>query len=138
MYKSFYLEILTPDRDFFRGEVESLIIRTPGGKMGILYQTMPMVTTIAAGLMRFSQKGVWKEAFASEGFIEVRAERVVILLQSAEWPYEINISKVNDEIDAAEATLRKAQSLREYKIAKAQLARQFAKLKVRGGRGGLD
>ena len=43
MEKSFMLNIVTPDREFFSGNIESLIIKTPSGEAGLLYHTMPMV-----------------------------------------------------------------------------------------------
>jgi F-type H+-transporting ATPase subunit epsilon len=134
--RSFILEISTPDRDFFRGGVESLIIGTPGGEMGIMRNTLPLVTPLDPGVLRIKQNGGWMEAANGEGFVEVTPEKVSVLTQSAEWPYEVDMRKVQAEIDAAQEVLRKAQSLKEYKMAKAQLARQFAKLKVKGR--GLD
>lgn len=134
MAKAFMLEILTPDRVFFTDTVESVIITTSSGEMGILYNTMPMVTTIESGIIRFCQKGKWKEALSSAGFVEITDKGAIIMPQTCQWPHEIDYEKVNDEIDAAQELLKKKQSLQEYQMAKAQLQMQFAKLKLKGRR----
>ena len=36
MAKTFRLEIVTPEKLFFEGEAESLVVETPAGQIGIL------------------------------------------------------------------------------------------------------
>lgn len=132
MAKLFHLDIVTPDRDFFKGEVESLVINTPTGEMGILYHTLPLVTILESGVIRILQSDKWMEAATSDGFVRVDTDRVTIMANLCEWPYEINANKVNEEIMDLSDRMKKSQSLREYKLAKAQLAIQFAKLKIKG------
>ena len=97
MEKSFMLNIVTPDREFFSGNIESLIINTPSGEAGILYHTLPMVT---------------------------------VLSQNCEWPHETDSERGEENRDMDDEE-RKAKSIYEYKTAKAQLAAQFAKLKIK-------
>lgn len=130
MNKLFNLEIYTPERTFFEGQVESLVINTHSGEMGILHHTLPLVTTLQSGVMRILQNGKWMEAANSLGFVEVTKDTVTVLTDSAAWPHEIDISAVSEEIDELDERKRKAKSLEEYKMAKAQLAIQFAKLKI--------
>ena len=130
MNKLFNLEIYTPERTFFEGQVESLVINTHSGEIGILYHTLPLVTTLQSGVMRILQNGKWMEAANSVGFVEVTRDMVTVLTDSAAWPHEVDINAVNEEIDELDERKRKAKSLEEYKMAKAQLAIQFAKLKI--------
>lgn len=132
MAKLFKLEILTPDRDFFKGEIESLIINTKNGEMGVLYNTLPMVTNLESGIIKIYQSDKWMEAVNAEGFVRISKEGVTIMSSNCEWPYEINVNKVNEEILDINDKIKKTQSLREYKMAKAQLAIQLAKLKIKG------
>lgn len=131
MAKLFYLEIHTLDRDFFEGEIESLVISTPTGELGILYNTLPLITTLVSGSIRIMQKGKWMEAVLSEGFVEVFDKRVTIMSHSAYWPHELNEDLIKRQIDQTSAIIKKHQSYREYKLAKAQLARQFAQLRLK-------
>lgn len=127
----FFLEMITPDRLFFEGNVESLTFVATTGEMGILYNASPIVTALKAGILKIKQNDKWMEASNGEGFVEVRPKKVIIMTQSAEWPYELNLNKVQTDISTMTDVLKKEQSLREYKLAKAQLARHFARLRLK-------
>lgn len=129
--KEFLLEIITPDREFFKGKVEALTFTAPTGEIGVLYNTLPLVSALIPGTLSIKQEGKWMEAFNSEGFVEIRPKHVIIMSQLAEWPHEISVDEVRYEIDLMSERMKKEQSLKEYKLAKAQLARQFAKLKLK-------
>ncbi len=127
----FSLEIITPDRSFFSGEVESVILPAKGGEMEILRYTLPMAVVLEGGVMRIGQNSRWMEAVVGQGFVRVDRDKTVIMAESAEWPHEIDSEKVQEEIGEIDEKLRRAQSMREYRMAKAQLAIQLAKLKIK-------
>ena len=129
--KKFKLEIITPDREFFSGEIESLTFSTPTGEMGVLYNTLPIVSALVPGTLSIKQDGKWMEAFNGEGFVEIRPKHVIIMTQIAQWPHEIDTDEVVREINYMTERMKREQSLKEYKLAKAQLARQFAKLRLK-------
>lgn len=131
MENLFMLRIVTPDREFFAGEVQSLVLDTPTGEMGILYHTLPMVTILEPGVLRICRNGRWMEAANGEGFVSVLSDGVTVLTQSCEWPHEVDLDAVDKQIDVLRDKERKAKSQYEYKMAKAQLAVQFAKLKIK-------
>ena len=131
MAKTFHLEIITPDREFFNGDAEQVIVTTTHGELGILAGAMPLVANLASGILKIQQNKKWMEAVSGEGFLEVNPSGVVLLTQNAEWPYEIKTKNVEEEIDLLSAQLKKQQSLKEYKMAKAQLQRQLARLRIK-------
>lgn len=129
MEKTFKLDIVTPDRDFYSGEVESLIIPAVNGEMGIMRHTLPLVTVIKSGIIRIKKNDRWMEALCSDGFVSVMRDKTTVLTQMCEWPYEVDMDDSREEIHEPSDRSRKEKSLYEYKMAKAQLAVQFAKLK---------
>jgi len=131
MNKTFYLELITPERSFFKGEVEMLVVGTEDGEMGILADHMPIAAIVKTGSIRFLTDGVWREAANSEGFLEIRPDETVLLAQTLEWPEEIEINRVRERIEESEEQLRQAKNLQEYRLSKAALARAVARLKVR-------
>lgn len=130
MARQFLLEIVTPERNFFCGRVEELIFSSITGEMEVMYHTLPMVAVVVPGLITMVQNGRRMEAACSDGFIRV-GDKVTLVVQSCNWPYEIDESETNKEIKALNARIKKAQSMKEYKMAKAQLAIQLANLKVK-------
>lgn len=131
MYKSFFVEMITPERTFFKGDIECLEVETEEGELGVLAGHLPMVAALRSGRIRFLKDGLWKEAATSEGFIEIRPDETVVLTQTMEWPEEIEINRVRQAIERAEEVMRQNKSLREYQLSKASLAKAFARLRVR-------
>jgi F-type H+-transporting ATPase subunit epsilon len=87
------LEIVTPTKMFFSGDVEALIITTPEGKIGVMSKHMPLVTVVSIGGIRIKIDGEWREAAVSEGFVKIEHDRTIIFVDTAEWPEEDCTSK---------------------------------------------
>lgn len=103
---TFHLEIAVPDRAFYSDEVQEIVVKTPGGEIGILKGHIPMVVAVSTGYIKIKKDDRWTCAFTSEGFLEVTTEKTVILVDSAEWPHEIDL----DRAKAAEEKVRQRLS----------------------------
>jgi F-type H+-transporting ATPase subunit epsilon len=83
----FNLDIITPERRFFGGRVEEVVIDSPGGKMGVLAGHVPMVAAVSIGEIDIKDEGgSWLKCFTAEGFMEVRPGGVVIMAQVVGGP----------------------------------------------------
>jgi F-type H+-transporting ATPase subunit epsilon len=117
---------------FYKGMIEELVVESLDGLTGILKNTMPMVIGMKAGIMRFlDSDGVWKHAAASSGFAVVKPGEVTVLCDTVEWPDEIELVKVQREIEREEENIRHKKSYRDYMLSKANLARAFAEMKLK-------
>ena len=76
MANVFALEIVTPDKTFYR---------TTEGDRGILKNHRPLVAGLATGTLRIKLDGKFKDAKVSGGFMNVDKEKTVIVTESAEW-----------------------------------------------------
>lgn len=124
------LEIITPEKVFFSGEVESVIVPTPDGYLGIQRNHEPMVIALKIGRMEINIDGDWKKCTASEGFIEIRPDRTIIFSQAVEWPEEIDLRRAQEAKEAAEERLRQNLSAKEYVQSKIALQRAMVRLQV--------
>jgi len=131
MASEFYLEVVTPERKFFEGYVEMVIVDSTDGQLGIMKGHVPMVAPVAIGIIKIKQQGVWREAAINEGFMEVTPEKTIILSHSVEWPEEIDVKRAQEALERAQERLRQKRSLTEYHRSKAALARAMSRLKVR-------
>ncbi len=131
MDKTFYLEIITPEKQFYVGPASSLVIPALDGEYGVQPGHEPIVTAIEPGLVRFQADGAWNEVVVSDGFAEVMPDYVILLVSSAERPEEIDRARAERAKERAEERLRQKQSVREYHLSKAALARAMARLRVR-------
>ncbi len=126
----FYLEIVTPERKFFEGEAETVIVRTPEGEMGVLKDHEPAVVAIGTGIIRIQTDGKWKEAAVSEGFMEVTHQKTIAFVDTAEWPEEIDVNRAKAAKDRAEERLQQKLAMIEHMRSQAALARALARLRV--------
>lgn len=138
MPATFRLDIITPERTFFSGDVESIIIPTPDGQMGILKGHEPIVISIDIGTIKLLFEGKWLECATSEAFMEVRPDEVIIFSQAMEWPEEIDINRAMAAKERAEERLRQQRSYQDYMQSKIALARAMVRLKVGRQRQNLD
>ena len=130
MPAKYTLEIITPERIFFRGEVESVVIPTPDGYMSIQKMHEPMVAAVSVGDMKLNIDGEWSECTTSFGFVEVRPDETIIFSQAVEWPDEIDIKRAQEAKERAEEQLRQKQSYQEYMQSQISLARAMVRLRV--------
>lgn len=127
----FFLEIITPEKTFFRGEVESINIPSVGGACTVMAGHQPMVFATEPGTIRITVEGKTREAFMSEGFIEVRPDETIAFSEAVEWPEDINERRAEEAKERAEEQLRRNRSASEYRLNRLALQRAFARLRVK-------
>ena len=130
MSKLYNLKILTPEREFFDGDVEAVTLNAPDGSVTILADHTPFIMPVDFGNIRFKKDGQWEEAVNSEGFMEVHHQGVIVFVQTCERPEEIDVRRAEEARRRAEEKLRKKQSMSEYKQSKLDLARAMARLRI--------
>lgn len=96
------LEIVTPEARVYSDTVDTVVIPTVAGEIGILPGHIPLLTQVEAGELRV-QKGAKTELLAvGSGFAEIDGDKVSILAESA-----IDEAKIDE--DAVEKALQRAQ-----------------------------
>jgi len=121
MASTFELEIVTPDRKFYEGTVEMVVVRTVTGDLGIHKEHMSLVSPLAIGTIKIKEgKGKYKEAACAGGFVQVRQDKTTIITDSAEFPDEIDVDRAKKAADRAQARLKSSNS--ETDIVRAQIA----------------
>lgn len=127
---TFMLEIYTPNRQFYNGMVESVILPILDGSYGVEPGHEPVVTAIQTGEIRYKVKGEWHVAAIGNGFAEIMPHYTVLLVFSAEHPEEIDLKRAEAAMERAQERLRQKGSIQEYHHSKAALARAMARLKT--------
>ena len=97
MANGFSLEIVTPEKHFYTGDVEIVIVRTLSGEEGFMAGHTWACKLLDTGCLWFRETGSkdFKAAAISNGFIDVRRD-VLVFTDSAEWPDEIDVDRAND------------------------------------------
>ena len=129
--KTFSLKIISSDKIFYEGPCQYLTVPAPDGQKGVLPHHENMVIAVDPGERHFkTPDGEWVTAAVSMGFAEIMNNRVSVLVNTAERPEDIDVKRAEEAKERAEERLRQKQSIQEYHLSQASLARAMARLKA--------
>jgi len=132
---AFSLKMIASDKVFYDGRSEILIIPALDGEYTFLAHHDDMVVAVRPGETRFkNEKGEWITVITGLGFVNASNNRVTMLVDSAERPEEIDEIRARQHLERAREALRQKQSIQEYKLARASLARAISRLKGKNGK----
>lgn len=131
MDKTFTLCITTPEKEFYNGPVESLVLTTTDGEMGILPHHTSMVVALSSAPLRLKAEGEWHTAAVSGGFANIGGKEVMIFADTAEWPEDIEEARALEALKRAEERLQAHASEVEYMRSRVALERALARLAVK-------
>ena len=133
------LEIVTPSKLFYRGEVELVIVTTLEGDEGFMAGHCWGCKLLDIGELWIqepgAQKNDWRVAAVSGGFIEIK-DTIIVYTDAAEWAEEIDMERVQEEKAKAEAWLSQNQENADpddVTRAKIMLAKALTRTNVAGG-----
>ena len=129
---SFQVHILAADRTLYEGPCVSLTIPTSDGERGILAHHSSMIAAVCPGTLRYQVPGEEPQLAAiSPGMVKVEHNDVLVLVDSAEHPDEIDAARAQREADEAREALLQKKSRQEHQVAQATLARALNRLRVK-------
>ncbi len=135
----FQVHILAADKTFYEGPCESLTIPTSDGEQCILAHHSSMIAAVLPGTLRYRVPGQpVQTAAVSPGMVKVEHNDVLVLVDSAERPEEIDEARAKREADQAREALLQKRSRQEYQVAQATLARALNRLRVKSSYSHLE
>ncbi|MEY4111369.1 MAG: hypothetical protein RLZZ46_1725 [Bacteroidota bacterium] len=77
-----HIEIISPDKKLFEGEVAQLSLPGVDGSLGILNNHAPLISVLKSGTIRLKDSSsVWTEFPVKGGVVEVFKNKVIILAE---------------------------------------------------------
>ncbi len=130
--RTFHLIILRAEDTFCDGEAEIVEIPTTDGMYGIKAFHENIVFSIVPGLLRYRLKGEEvREAFVSSGMLRMENNEVIVLVETAEYPDQIDEARARQKEAEAREVLLQKKSRQEYILAEASLVRAIGRIKVK-------
>jgi F-type H+-transporting ATPase subunit epsilon len=99
------LEIVTPEKKVLDESVDSVTVPTASGEAGILPNHAPLISALKPGILSYSNKGTTERLAVSGGFVEVSANIVSVMTDTAETAAEIDADAARADREAAEKSL---------------------------------
>ena len=105
------LEIVTPEARVYSDTVETVVIPTVEGEIGILPGHIPLLTQVGAGELRVLKNGKTELLAVGNGFAEIDGDKVSILAESAIAEEKIDEAAAENAMKRAEEALQGKDTL---------------------------
>ncbi len=130
--ETFRLSVFAADKTFYEGDCEMLVFPAVEGQCGVLAHHRNMIAAVVPGTLYYTLPDHQKKmAAVSNGMIKVEDNEVLVLVDSAEHPEDIDAIRAKREADMAQEAILQKESIQDYNIAQANLARAINRLKVK-------
>ena len=128
----FRLRVLASDVSFFDGLCRSVTVPCVDGELGILAHHSNLIAAVVPGELRFQPADEpLRTAAVSSGLVKIEEGEVLLLVDTAERPEDIDANRAKRAADAAKEELLQKHSIQEYGRAQANLARAISRLRVK-------
>lgn len=127
---SFILNITASSGEFYQGSCESMVLPVKDGVYGVQAGHSPVLVAIHMGMLKFTVDGETREILVGDGIAEVTPTFVLLLVDSAERPEDIDMNRAEAARIRAEERLQHKQSMHEYYQTKIALDRAMQRLQT--------
>lgn len=111
MAANFYLEILSPERTVWSGDVQYVGFWTKDGSMGILDKRAPLLVALDIAPLELIKSDKSREAFAVHGgILQMDGKRARIVTDAAEKTEEIDLIRAQNAKERAMERLERTKS----------------------------
>lgn len=105
------LEIVTPEAKVYSDTIDSVVIPTMEGEVGILPGHIPLLTKVANGELRVTKGAQTLHLAVGGGFAEIDGDKVSVLAERAITEEQIDEKAVEDALKRAEQAMRDAKDM---------------------------
>ena len=136
---SFRLHFMASEHMVYDGDAESVSLMTTEGSIGILAHHSNLIMAVVPGIVEYVPAGEEAKAaglsgkqvvVVSDGLLKVENNEVMILVDTAEHPDDIDEARAKRAEEQAREALKRANSNRDVAIASAELSRAMSRIKA--------
>ena len=130
MEKTFDVEIITPDRVFYKGTADLLEFNTESGEIGVYRDHIPLTTVLEPGPVTIHHGDEEQVAAVHAGFAEILGDKVILLAELAEWPDEIDLERAEAARERAEERIHNRNDNLDLKRAEFALHKALIRINL--------
>lgn len=132
MATNYRLRVVTPERVVLDQETPEIIVRTTEGEIGILAHHLQIISPLVPHIMAvYDPDGKTEQVAIGGGFIEVQADGVTILADSAETADMVDVARAERSRQRALERLNTGASKESVDLARAKRALTRAENRLR-------
>lgn len=130
--KTMHLDVITPDKKAFSGEVKFVVVRTELGELGILPRHADLVAALEIAPLRIDLPDGTRKFMANfGGFMEVKNNVISIVTPNCETPEEIDEDRAKRAKARAEERLKSRNANIDFHRAELALQRSLLRIDVK-------
>jgi F-type H+-transporting ATPase subunit epsilon len=115
-HEKFRAEVLTPEGKVFDDEVEMVSTKTALGSIGVLAHHEPVLAMLDPTELRLYRSESDIVNFAqAEGYLQVADNRVMVLVEEAHPPDQLDVGRLRERLEQAERELESSEEDSEKK-----------------------
>lgn len=123
------MDVVTPRGMVFSGVVKSCVAPGVDGEFCVLENHTALLSVLGIGLLRIEGEGGKKILATSGGFLEVHKNRISVMVETAEWAGDIDVTRAKAAAERARKRILQKQDI-DIPRAKLALARALNRLKM--------
>ncbi|MGO2078482.1 F0F1 ATP synthase subunit epsilon [Staphylococcus equorum] len=125
------LNIVTPNGSVNnREDVNLAVFQTTAGEIGVMYGHIPTVAALEIGYVKINFDNGSEYIAVSEGFVEVRQDKLSVIVQTAEPANEIDVARAELAKSRAESHINNEEDNSDISRAKRALERSNNRIRV--------
>lgn len=131
--ETFTLHLMASDHMVYEGEAKVVSLMTTEGNIGILANHANTIMAVVPGVLEYEPAGSAEgrqTVVVSDGLLKIENNDVMILVDTAERPEEIDENRARRAEEKAREALKRANSSRDVALASAELSRAMSRIKA--------
>ncbi len=129
---TFYLRVVATNKTFYHDQARALIIHMQDGMKEFMSQHEEMIVAIEPGEIAIeTPDGEWIHAACGKGSMVFANNRATVLVDTCELPEELDRLRAEQALERAKEEMRQKQSLTEYRMSQAAMARALNRLRFK-------
>lgn len=129
--KELFLEVVTPSKVAYAGNIKSVTIPGTLGSFQVLYNHAPLISSFEIGLIKVVDENNGVHFFATGGgTVEVKDNKILALAESFEEAVEIDVERAKKAMERAQQRLKDRSQQFEVDQTQAELSRALNRINI--------
>jgi F-type H+-transporting ATPase subunit epsilon len=120
------LEIVTPEAQVYSDTIDSVVLPTVEGEIGILPGHLPLLTQVRHGALRVTKGGTVTALAVGDGFAQIAGDQVSVLAESAIAEEKIDEHAIETAMQRAQQALAERSDLEPAEVERLEGLVRFA------------
>jgi len=120
------LKIVTPEAQVYDDTVDSVVIPTVEGEIGILPGHIPLLTQVRHGALKVTRGGAVEALAVGDGFAQISGNQVSVLAENAITEEKIDEHAIEHAMERATEALKARQDLEPAEVERLEGLVRFA------------